>query len=160
MPTISPEQKQRIRERWLALTLATYPDPARRFLASERDRFRNPVGQTLKENIFLLAEELFGAMDAASVRQALSDLVRLRAVENFTPREAVAFVFLLKPVLQEELASDPGLRLQLENRIDEMALTAFDLFAQCRERIHEVQARELRRREGVREKIHAGAEGR
>ena len=46
---------------------------------------------------------------------------------------------------------------ELEDRIDSLALTAFDLFTRCREKIHEVQTSEVKRRVGVLEKMYSHA---
>jgi len=160
MLNISAMRKQSVAERWLALIVETYPDQARQFLVNERDPFRNPVGQALRENIFLLADELLGEMDADKVKQALRDVVRIRAVQDSSPKEAIAFVFLLKNILRDELTDEPEVHLEMEKRIDDMALIAFDFFVQCRQRIYAALVSETRRRVAVLEKIRAVDEGR
>jgi RsbRD-like negative regulator of sigma factor len=137
---------------WLAHTLLTYPEHTTRFLAHEPDPFRNPVGHTLKGALSALFDALLGDMTAETIMPLLDEIVRIRAVQDFTAAQAVAFVFLLKKVLREEIkdiiAGSPGANnLEfLEDRIDEMALLAFDLFMRCRERIYEVRVNETRRR--------------
>jgi len=137
---------------WLAQTLHTYPDHSSRFMAHEPDPFRNPVGHTLKEALSVLFDELLGDMNPETIMPLLEGIVRIRAVQDFTAAQAVAFVFLLKKVLREEIkdavAGSPGASdlESLEDRIDEMALLAFDLFMRCRERIYEVRVNETKRR--------------
>ena len=53
--------------------------------------------------------------------------------EDFTAAQAVAFVFLLKRILR-----DPA----RDERIDALALRAFDLYMQCREKIWEIKAKQ------------------
>jgi hypothetical protein len=85
----------------------------------------------------------------------LDGIVRIRAVQDFTAGQAVAFIFLLKRVIREELKGE--VRVQpggdglaaVEERIDEMALLAFDLFMKCRERIYEIRVNEAKRRLGL-----------
>jgi hypothetical protein len=137
---------------WLARTLDTYPERTSRFLAQEKDPFRNPVGHALKEAFPGLLDELFGAMDAGRLTTLLDGIVRIRAAQDFTAGQAVAFIFLLKKVIrgavkgetQQSPARD-GLAA-LEDRIDEIALLAFDLFMKCREQMYEIRANEAKRR--------------
>jgi hypothetical protein len=145
-------KKSTIVKAWLARTLQTYPGNASRFLGRESDPFRNPVGHTLKGALPVLFDQLLWGTDADKVTPALDSIVRIRAIQDFTAGQAVAFVFLLKKVLREELRSEiqsdregEGLAA-IEGRIDEMALLAFDLFMKCRERIYEIKANEARRR--------------
>ncbi len=145
-------KKSTIVKAWLARTLQTYPGNTSRFLAQENDPFRNPVGHTLKTAFPVLLHELLGEMNASKITPVLDGVIRIRAVQDFTAGQAVAFVFLLKKVLREELRSEiqsdregEGLAA-IEGRIDEMALLAFDLFMKCRERIYEIKANEARRR--------------
>ncbi|MEJ2009957.1 MAG: RsbRD N-terminal domain-containing protein [Acidobacteriota bacterium] len=160
MLNISSEQRLAIADEWLALTLETYPSQSMRFLLHETDCFRNPVGKTLKDGIPLLVGELFGDMKPDRVAQALESIVRIRAVQNFTAREAVGFVFLLKGILQREFQGDWAVCYTLCCRVDEMAMTAFDMYVQCRGQIYDIQVNEARRRVALLEKIYSQAEGR
>ena len=135
----------------LEQTLATYPRQTLRFLQGEKDRFRNPVGHTLREGLATLLDELTGEMDPARIRAALESIVRLRAVQDFTPSQAVGFVYLLREIIPEELAG--GEPPDVQKRIDETALLAFDLFMQCREEIYEIKAREAQRKVYVLERL-------
>jgi hypothetical protein len=160
--------KDAIVGQWLARTLQTYPEHTSRFLGGEEDRFRNPVGYTLREALPRLFDELLGDMDAARIAPLLDGIVRIRAVQDFTAAQAVAFLFLLKKVVREALggAAPGGVTggevASLEERIDEMALLAFDLFVKCRERIYEIRTNEARRRVHLLERMdgrrpsHAG----
>jgi RsbRD-like negative regulator of sigma factor len=158
---------------WLGRTLGTYPDQSSRFLDREKDPFRNPVGHTLKEGLAALFDELLGGMDSEKVTTLLDGIVRIRAVQDFTAAQAVAFPFHLKNVIRESLHSAPRPPLSLsrgeekgeegsrpdaltslEDRIDQMTLLAFDLFMRCRESIYEVRANETRRRLYLLERMH------
>ena len=160
MLTISPERKRAVAKEWLDLIFCTYPSQSMKFLLHETDCFRNPVGQTLRDAIPLLVDELFGDMDSAKTRQALEDVVRIRAVQNFSAREAVGFVFLLKGIFQQELPADAAIRFELDSRIDEMALVAFDLYEQCRAKISDIQVSEAKRRVALLQRIYSEVEGR
>lgn len=134
-------------EHWFAQTLESYPHLASRFLASEKDRFRNPVGHALRSGMAILLQELLGDMNAANIAPALDMIVRMRVVQDFTPSEAVGFVFLVRSIL---LGSNPPRPAMIEARIDQLALMAFDQYMKCREQIAEVRAGEAGRRMRVR----------
>jgi hypothetical protein len=141
----------------LEQTLASYPSQTARFLRDEKDRFRNPLGHTLKEGLATLLDQVTGEMDNAKIRPALESIVRLRAVQDFTPGQATGFVFALREILYENL--EGGGPPSWQKRIDEIALLAFDLYMRCREEIYEIKARERRREVFVWERMHKRPEG-
>lgn len=138
-------------EQWFAQTLESYPHLASPFPASEKDPFRNPVGHALRSGMAILLQELLGSMDAANIAPALDKIVRLRVVQNFTPSEAVGFVFLVRSIL---LGSHPPRPAMIEAHIDRLALMAFDQYMKCREQIAEVRANEAGRSMRVRPALH------
>ena len=76
-------------------------------------------------------------------------MIRIRAVQNFTPSEAVAFIFQLKKIVRHALGSELLLRtgiteelVAFESAVDDLALFSFDLYMQCREGIYEIKAKE------------------
>ncbi len=130
-------------EQWFAQALESYPRQTTSFLATEKDPFRNPVGHALRSNMKTLVEQVLGGMDGEEVKQALDGIIRLRVVQDFTPSEAVAFIFLLRAIL---LGSNPPRPAMVEAHIEQLALLAFDQYVQCRELVSEVRAGEQRRR--------------
>ncbi|MGD0479373.1 MAG: RsbRD N-terminal domain-containing protein [Terracidiphilus sp.] len=132
-----------VAERWIERTLASYPAEAHSLLSGELDPFRNPAGHVLKENLTTLARELLGEMDEKAIAPALDALVRLRAVQDFRPSDALRFIFDLRDVVAEVTGEVPQ---ALENRIDELALMAFDQYMACRDQIARLREKELRLR--------------
>lgn len=65
------EQKDAFLEKWLEQTLATYPSQTLHFLQSQKDRFRNPVGHTLRDGLATLLDEIAGEMDPVRLGAAL-----------------------------------------------------------------------------------------
>ena len=139
-------KRETILREWLARTLQTYPDHASRFLLHNKDPFRNPVGHTLSEGFAVLFDELVAGMDLSRVTQALHGVMKIRAVQDFSASEAVAFVFLLKRIVREQTEGQTVDLVLLEARIDDLGLLAFDLFVKCREKLLEIKAGEARRR--------------
>ena len=155
-------QRQAILEAWLARTADTYPPQTAQLLREQRDPFRNPVGQVLREGLPVLLDVLLGGGDLAAAAPALDRVVRVRAVQDFTPGEAVGFLFLLKGVIREVLEAaghaggSPDPIEGVEDRIDRLVLLGFDRYVACREQMAEIRVREARRRLFVLERMHAG----
>ena len=144
-------KRSEIIERWADLALAVYPQGADSFIGREKDRFRNPVGHTTGENLKQLFEALLAGQPAGELAEPIDGIVRIRAIQELSPTQAVGFVFLLKRAIHEQLgeaATDPVYRADLSalhDRIDQMALVAFERYARCRDAIHELRAREAKR---------------
>ena len=136
-----------ILEQWFAQAIESYPRLTAQFLAAERDAFRNPVGHTLHEGMAVLLQEILGEMRASKISPALDSIVRIRAVQDFKPSEAVGFIFLLRSIL---LGSSPPRPAMLEARVDQLMLTAFDHYMDCREDIARVRSNEAKRRHRAR----------
>ncbi|MGD2071411.1 MAG: RsbRD N-terminal domain-containing protein [Gemmatimonadota bacterium] len=152
------QREERIRGRWLDAALAAYSPEARVAWTRERNRFANPVGHSLRVGL----EAILGAVldgEADGLRDGLDEIMRIRAVQRMSPREAVGFVFTLKEVIRDELVdvarADGGTRrrdppsaaelARVDDRIDRVALAAFDLYVDHRERLSELRIRELKR---------------
>ncbi len=146
------QKRSAILDRWLQLILETYPADAQRFLKKQKDRFANPVGYTISKETENLYKQLLQRVETKSLSASLDRIFRIRAVQDFSPSQAVAFIFLLKKVISEELESEiPENRLfdelmLIDSRIDDMALLGFDIYVRCREKIYEIRAKEANNR--------------
>ena len=130
-----------VAERWIERTLESYPAETHALLSGEQDPFRNPAGHAIKDSLTTLARELLGEMDEKAIAPALDALVRLRAVQDVRPSDALRFVFDLHDIVAEATGEVPQ---ALERRIDELALMAFDQYMACRDQIAELRQKELR----------------
>ena len=136
-------REEAILEKWFARTVEAYPGETVRFLVTETDQFRNPVGRSLRENLAVLLRELLGEMDPSCTRPALEAVVRVRAVQDLTASQAVGFIFLVRPILRE---LKPELDAALLNRkIDQLALMSFEEYVRCREQLSDIRVNESRR---------------
>jgi hypothetical protein len=137
--------------RWFDQILATYPEESVRFFKGTKDPFHNPVGSTISREIKAIFDELStGELDRGRVSPLIDRIVRIRAIQDYTPSQAVSFVLRLKPVVRQVLAkelTESGLAKELiefEARVDDLALLAFDIYVSCREKIFELKAREVK----------------
>jgi len=145
------KRKTTIVKKWFDAVTETYPDDTSRFLNKQKDQFTNPVGYTISEGIEHLFDALLEGMLQDKVSAFLDSIIRIRAIQDFTPSEAVAFIFRLKKVIRQELGDDilkqQGMSEALstfDSAIDDLALFAFDIYMKCREKIYELKANEAR----------------
>ena len=141
--------KTAIVKKWFDRVVETYPGETARFLKRQQDPFANPVGQATLQSLQAVFELLYKEPDHDAVINALDSVIRIRAVQSFSPSQAVGFIFDLKNLIFEK-SKAPALseaqRAVVEHRIDQFALAAFDLYMQCREKIFEIRAGEMRER--------------
>ena len=146
------EKKGQIQKKWYHLILETYPPEAAAFFKKNRDQFENPVGAHLGEGVEGILSQLLGETDEDQVKHYIDRIVRIRAVQDFTPADAVRVFPLLKKaireVLGEELEDLALLKefLAFEEQIDEITLKAFEIYHSCRERLYHMKVEEWKSR--------------
>ena len=145
------QREPQIIKRWVDRLLDTYPDDASRLMRSQKDQFANPVGHTLKNSLLDVFHEIVFSEDNEKLAQCLDRIIRIRAVQDFSPAAALAFIFDLKGVLREDLGvelREPGLPEELgllDARIDEAMLIAFNVYSRCRDELGELRINEVKR---------------
>lgn len=132
-----------ILERWIEKVADSYPEHSAALRAAKPDPFRNPVGYAIRNGLSQLWDQLLGQMDQDTVDRALDTILRIRAVQDVSPSEAMGFVSDLRPLVCR-LPSELN-RTQLEARIDQLSLVALDKYRQCREQIVAVRIHETER---------------
>lgn len=144
------QKKSALVDRWFDIALETYPADSSGFLRNKKRQFANPVGHTIFEGMEHILDELLKEeeLDIDRISPDLDSIIRIRAVQDMTPSQALVFIFRLKKMLREELERAGLARSKdievLESRIDVTALIAFDLYVKCREKIYDLKANELR----------------
>jgi len=143
-------RKTTIIKDWFALAVETYPPDTASFLKRQKDPFANPVGRTISRGLEALFNELFKEMDYEIITSSLDPIIRIRAIQNFSPSQAVSFIFSLKKAIRDNIKKE-ALEEQLfnelllfESKIDKLALIAFNLYMQCKEKIYDLKANEMR----------------
>ncbi len=145
------EKKTAIVERWLEDILATYASDASSFLRRERDPFANPVSHAFRVGTRAIFENIVEGLDADTVCRHLNEIIKIRAIQDFSPSRAVSFVFLLKKAIRTELGNDIEDRqlskelAEIDTDIDQIALFAFDIYSRCREQVYELRVNEVKR---------------
>lgn len=135
-------------DKWFDAVVSTYPPDTKRFLKKQKDRFANPVGTTLYREMEGLYRELLRGEDREKASAILDRIIRIRAVQDFAPSEAVGFLFSLKDIIRSEVRSEIEERdledelHELDSRIDGLVLLSFNIYMQCKEKVFEIRVRE------------------
>ncbi len=144
--------RSRLLKVWFAQISSTYPSETAKFISVQKDRFANPVGATISKEIEYIFDELLQEDYSLEIYQHLEEILRIRAVQDFVPSQAVGIFKGLKQVVRNELQPEINkLELQeqhrtFEDKIDQLCLMAFDTYMKCREKIWELKAKESQHR--------------
>jgi hypothetical protein len=144
------QRKTAIIKNWFALAVETYPPDTASFLKKQKDPFANPVGRTISIGLEALFNELLKEMDYEIITSFLDPIIRIRAIQNFSPAQAVSFIFLLKKAIRENIKKEVSEEqlfselLLFESKIDQLAMIAFNLYMKCKEKIYDLKANEMR----------------
>jgi hypothetical protein len=145
------DKRDAIARTWLEEVLATYPAGSAALFARESDPFANPVGHSLRLGTERILDALLDGTDVEEIREHLLAVMKIRAVQQFAPSQAAAFVLRLREIVRAALggvAADPESYAELaklDAQIDRIALVAFDAYVACREQVHELRINEVKR---------------
>ncbi len=152
LTSLLTQKKSQILDRWIKLLYDSYPPETAIFLKKEKDKFDNPMGYGLSRGLDGLYDALVQEMETEQVLAALDEVIRIRALQDCAPSKALAFIFLLKNIVREELAEDleeenlAAELADLDSRIDGLSLLGFDVYTQRREKICELKVNEVKNR--------------
>ena len=145
------DKKAVILQLWFDAILSTYPSDTANFLKGQNNTYAGSiVGQTIYEGIEGIFDTLVGEAPADRLNSFLDNIIRVRAIQEFEPSEAVNFIFQLKQIIRNELIHD--IReggffeelMEIESRLDEYANISFDIYMKCREKLYDLKANEMR----------------
>jgi hypothetical protein len=144
------EKRDGIIQRWRDQALKIYDKDAEMLFGTEEDPFANPVGASIRNG----TENAFGALlageNAAGISQHLSEIIKIRAVQQFPASEGLAFVLQLKDVARSVMAEDAAGPAAIDwtrfdRMVDEIALASFDLYSEYRHQVYELRVNEAKR---------------
>jgi RsbT co-antagonist protein rsbRD N-terminal domain len=142
------EKKKQILSIWIDRTLDSYISSD--FFKHSRDQIANPIGANIRAGLTTVFELLIQGAKAEEYVSALDQVIRIRAIQDFTPSQAVVPFLELKWVVRQVLADDKKTSLlaqdlsALDCEIDRVALAAFDIYTACREQLYQVRIKELK----------------
>ncbi len=141
---IVKKNKANFIKNWFQATIDTYPTQTAKVLGKDSNRFDNPVGAVTHETIEDVINLITGDFNQEDLEKALDPVIRIRAVQSFSPAEAVSFVFALKKI-GCDILNDIQSR-QFDSIVDKIALASFNVFMKCKEEIFLLKATESKRR--------------
>jgi len=148
VPEALKSKESKLLSIWTERTLDSYTSSG--FFKQSQDQFANPVGVNIRTGLTRLFNLIVTEADPQEFVEPLDQIIRIRAVQQFTPAQAVAPILELKWVVKQVFSADKECRALLSElaafdcEVDRAALTAFDLFMQCRDRLHNARIRELK----------------
>ena len=144
------ERRDDLVAKWRDMVLGTYPAETQKFWQRQKNRFANPVGHAIDECTARLFDLVLQWDDAEAVAEALDQLIKIRAVQDFSPSQAISVIYLLKKLLRDEFMKELARENRLEElmafevRVDNLALMAFDLYSRDREAVFELRVKEVK----------------
>ena len=139
--------REKIVSKWVDYTLSTYGTSS--FFKKERDKFSNPVGANTKEALNRLFVLLAENEDSKEFETPLEQIMKIRAIQDFTASQAVAPLHAVKHITRDVFSKDKECEnliaelYDFEFAVDLMVLTAFDLYMRNRERLYQVRIAEI-----------------
>lgn len=76
---------------WAEALFQTYPEEGAKFFSGSNNQFANPAGHTFRTNLETILRTLQSGKDAAACAKELDEIMRIRAVQGFTPSVALCF---------------------------------------------------------------------
>jgi hypothetical protein len=147
------EKRPAILKKWIEEIFATYPADSATFLKGEQDMFANPVGHTVTINAAYIVDGMIKGDSPRTLSDYLVQIIRIRAVQNFSLTGAVSFVANLKTLIMQQLETDINkYNLQaewaeLETSIDSLHDFACQIYTDMKGKIAAIRAKESDRRE-------------
>jgi hypothetical protein len=145
--------RENLMKKWFSAVIETYPKDSSQFFKNNSDPFANPVGTTIRQCLDLLFTEIIKAgMNKTAVHHAMEPIIRIRAIQEFTPAKALSFIINIKQIIAEELKAknqkrevDACLRV-IESNVDDLMLIAFDIYSACKDKVYCLRINEEKQR--------------
>lgn len=152
LKTVLRAHEKELGDAWFERMLASYPEESRKFFGRVKQSFTNPVGANLHQSLTALLHTLLSdTPDADAVNENVQMILRIKAVQNVLPSQAVSFVPALKQIIElicaDELKkADIPLKewLDFYSDIDTVSLYAFDGYSESRDLIYEMRLTQIR----------------
>ncbi len=144
------DNRESILNKWIDQTINTYEPEMVTFLKKETNQFSNPVRNTIFTSLKKVLDGILNDMNIEECHQGLEEIVKLRAVQSFSPSQALNFIFEFKKVIREELQkNNPEAVIYkelnvFEDKFDKLIGLSFDSYSKYREKIFEIRIKEIK----------------
>jgi hypothetical protein len=154
------QRKRAIVDQWFERVVKSYAPDTAQFIKNQKDPFSNPFGSVLSKGLAVLFDQLLTDPNSETVKQSLDPIIRIRAVQDYSPSQATAFILILKNIIRENIKNElqdsqtanellqfeskkdsqtANELLQFESKIDALSLAAFDIYMACKEKIYDLK---------------------
>jgi len=131
--------KKSILEHWLDCALALFP---------EKMAYSTPVAMVFSGALEKILSSL--GKSESDCREALDDVTRILAVQNFPPSKALSIFLepklILRDIMMKTTVADTLTQEAFNSRFDALTLEAFDSYMRHREKIYQLKVEEGSRR--------------
>jgi hypothetical protein len=110
--------------------IKVFPPERIALLEKETERFLNPLRSQLMDGLEGLLDGLLNG-DRGLAERGLALIMSLVAIEDVRPKEALSFILKMRQMLPTK-----------ERDIEEILLSAFDIYMMFREKIYELRVKE------------------
>ncbi|NLY42301.1 MAG: hypothetical protein GX055_11890 [Desulfovibrionales bacterium] len=134
---------------WADALFQTYPEEGAKFFSGSKNQFANPAGHTFRTNLDIIFRTLASGQGAAACTKELDEIMRIRAVQGFSPSVALCFLPALKEIVLREAVkifpdkSVDELLRDWNRTVDQLIMLGFDLYVNCREILWQQKANQL-----------------
>ena len=148
------EKKTIILQRWLDRILEGYPPDTQTFFRENKSPYSNPIGFTLRKGMEGIIDQILRPLSVEEARAILEPVMKVRAVENLPPSQAGEFILPLRGVISEIVGEEKRKEvlgrewLDLNLRINQLALLGMDLYSECREKVNQLRIKGWEKRAG------------
>ncbi|MCX7822257.1 MAG: RsbRD N-terminal domain-containing protein [Syntrophobacterales bacterium] len=137
--------KQKVIETWFQKIIETYPEETAKFLKAQKNPFLNPVGGAIREGLEGIVNWIISGGKSEEVIPFLDRIIRIRAIQEFKPSEALQFIIELKVIIRNICSQESSVGLEaVDALVDKLLMESFDVFSKCREDLYEIRVQEIK----------------
>ena len=139
------QNQQQILEKWLNPRLAIFSKQKQSLIRTQMDQFQNPIRHQLHEGLKVVLENF--EIKGEKFKEALEQICRILAIQDFPPSKAMALFYELKEIVRK-LAKETGVGfkakdwVEFNSTIESMTLETFDCYSAQREKIYQLKVDE------------------
>ena len=143
--TLLAQNQEVILEKWLNLRLAIFSKQKQSLIMTQMDQFQNPIRHQLHEGLKVILENF--DKKGEKFKEALEQICRILAIQDFPPSKATALFYELKGIVRK-LAKKTGVGfnakdwVEFNSTIESMTLETFDCYSAQREKIYQLKVDE------------------
>lgn len=155
------DNRKKLLDQWFHQFIGAYPPETVKYFERVENTFANPIGSNVHRSLVAILDELLSEQDADKIYNDLEMIMRIKAVQDVSPSQAIAFVFGLKSIIRKSFTNEINNGtiklselLDFEDLLDTIALLAFNIYMDSRELVYDMRIQEMRQRNDILEKAN------